>query len=488
MRTRRALFTLGAPLLAALAACTGALEPTAPGHAQPDGGAAGSSGGSSGGASSSGASSGAGSSGAGSSGGSTAQYPGHGFVVHEWGTDTVVIGSDGSLQRGLHHEEEDLPAFTYDRVKAARELGPSPSVEVKMETPVTYFYSDTPRTVTATVDFPSGVFTQWYPGVTSFLPVVAAPDAELSSPPTPADYADPTLDLGFSFQTPTCQSHYQTIGGGHLDWGTVSLLDRHATPALPNAPLAQYSWGYARQVASNPVKVQSGQIEQFLFYRGLGNFEPPAEAKAAPGGAVTLTNTFPQALGAVFVLNVGANGGAFTVHPAGVAPNTSLSDTAPSLDGAPSLDAYSQSLGDAIVRALDGAGLYHDESVAMVATWSRQWFRTPGVRLLYLAPQAWTDASIPLTVVPSPDSTTRVMLLRVEVLTPELEGADVQAAQGLAPTTTGGPAAAAAYFTALGRFAEPRLRRALALLGSPSYGDALLAKVATADTRASAGE
>src|SRR6185295_344671 len=29
-------------------------------------------------------------------------YPGSGFVVHEWGTNTVVVGSDGSLQRGLH--------------------------------------------------------------------------------------------------------------------------------------------------------------------------------------------------------------------------------------------------------------------------------------------------------------------------------------------------------------------------------------------------
>ena len=39
------------------------------------------------------------------------RYAGHGFVVHEWGTDTIVVGSDGSLQRGLHHEEEDLPSF-----------------------------------------------------------------------------------------------------------------------------------------------------------------------------------------------------------------------------------------------------------------------------------------------------------------------------------------------------------------------------------------
>ena len=73
------------------------------------------------------------------------KYPGHGFIVHEWGTNTIVVGSDGSLQRGLHHEEEDLPGFVYDRIKAGSAAG-SPSVVLsKMETPVTYFYSDKPR-------------------------------------------------------------------------------------------------------------------------------------------------------------------------------------------------------------------------------------------------------------------------------------------------------------------------------------------------------
>src|SRR5690242_15521751 len=72
-----------------------------------------------------------------------ARWDGGGFVVHEWGTNTIVVGSDGTMQRGLHHEEEDLPGFVYDRVKAGRLPG-SPSVEVKMETPVLYFYSATP--------------------------------------------------------------------------------------------------------------------------------------------------------------------------------------------------------------------------------------------------------------------------------------------------------------------------------------------------------
>ena len=51
---------------------------------------------------------------------------------------------------------------------------PSPSVTIKMETPVTYFYSPAPLLVNVRVDFPKGVLTQWYPGVTAFLPPLAA--------------------------------------------------------------------------------------------------------------------------------------------------------------------------------------------------------------------------------------------------------------------------------------------------------------------------
>jgi hypothetical protein len=489
MSLRHSLPLLGTAL-ALLVACSGAVDSHGggPGGASSTGGNGSGSGGSGSGSGSGGiGSSGSGSSSgnASSSGGATSAYPGHGFVVHEWGTDTVVVGSDGSLQRGLHHEEEDLPAFVYDRVKAGRELGQgSPSVEIKMETPVTYFYSDKPLAVTASVDFPKGILTQWYPAVTGFLPAIAGPSSEGAS--LPADYADPTLDVTFTFQSPTCRDHYTQIAGGRLDWGSVELLDRTAQPALPDAPVAQYSWSFARQVASNPVRTAGGQVEQFLFYRGLGNFDPPAHVTAASGGSVTIASAVGETLGSVFVLNVGASTGAFTVHPEGIAAGASLTDVAPALDGAPSLDAYAQALGDAIVQALDGAGLYHDESLAMVATWKRQWFRTPGVRLLYLAPQSWTDASIPLTLQPKPDATTRVMMMRVEVITPELEAADVKAAQLLAAPSTAQDGQA--YFVGLGRFAEPRLRRALALLGSPSYGDALLSQIATAATDVSSGE
>jgi hypothetical protein len=145
-----------------------------------------------------------------------------------------------------------------------------------------------------------------------------------------------------------------------------------------------------------------------------------------------------------------------------------------------------EALGEDVTNALDATGLYHDEAVAMVNTWKRQWFRTPGVRLLYLTPQAWTEASIPLSVDPAPEEMVRVMMIRVEVITPELEAADVAHVKKLA----GGAEAEAAkaHFKALGRFAEPRLRRAIEIAGEEPNAAALLGEIASAETRVAAGE
>lgn len=412
-------------------------------------------------------------------------YPGHGFVVHEWGTDTVVVGSDGSLQRGLHHEEEDLPAFVYDRIKEGSVLN-SPSVEVKMETPVTYFYSDTPRSVNVSVGFPAGVFTQWYPASMGFMPHIVGP---VSGVPNLDHYADPVLDPHFPFGMPVCAQTYGAVANGFLQWGSIDVLPRGEAPALADAPLEKFTWSYARQVDANALRASNApagaEHEKFLFYRGLGAFELPVQVTAQAGGKVSLHNAYPEAIGRVVVINVQNGLGTFKVVEGGVAPGATVVADVPDPDGV-DLDTLVDGLSRELTADLDATGLYHDEAVAMVSTWKRQWFRTPGVRLLYLIPQSWTDSSIPLKILPVPEQTVRVMMIRAEVILPEVEQADVAAAKGLASAAT--QASAQAYFTALGRFAEPRLRRALALLGQPAYADAFLASIATVDTRQAAGE
>ncbi|WP_437537322.1 hypothetical protein WME79_18090 [Sorangium sp. So ce726] len=417
-------------------------------------------------------------------------YSGKGFIVHEWGTDTVVVGSDGSLQPGLHHEEEDLPAFVYDRLEAGSLDGSiSTSVNVKMETPVTYFYAEEPLTAHVQIAFRGGLFTQWYPAVREFYPPIIAPNTVVGV----TTYADPAFDPEFPFGSPMCSEMYGPNANGLLEWSNIEVLGRDSDIPLPEARLDRFTWAHARQVAANPLRVagvpgatEAPQHERFLFYRGLGNFNLPVRVTAGAGGAISAENTLGEAIGTAFVLNVGASAGAFVAHPEGIAAGKTLVERAPSLDGAPPLDEFVESLGVSVIDALDATGLYHDEAVAMVNTWKRQWFRTPGVRVLYLAPQAWTDASIPLTVQPAPDDVVRVMMLRVEVLSPEIEAADVGAARRLADPSLAGDAAR--HFDDLGRFAEPRLRRALALLGNPAYGEPLLARVAAGAAAFTASE
>jgi hypothetical protein len=300
------------------------------------------------------------------------------------------------------------------------------------------------------------------------------------------------LDPSFPWVGPTCQEKHGAVGQGLLDWGEVEILARGADVQMPEASLDAFTWSHARAVDANAVRVTavptaSGapEAERFLFYRGLGNLTTPALVSAT-ASTVRVENTLQDALGALFVVNVGPAGGAFSVVSGGVSPVQTVDIEAPSLATAEPLDVFAEALGDAVTGALDGAGLYHDESLAMVATWKRQWFRTPGLRVFYLAPQTWTDATLPLSVDPAPDSVTRVMMIRVEVITPDLEEGDVAAAKGLSDPAT--EAAAKAHFLSLGRFAEPRLRRAIGMLGQPSWGEPFLSAVTSAETRATVGE
>jgi hypothetical protein len=383
-------------------------------------------------------------------------WSGQALVVHEWGTHTLVVGSDGTLLRGLHHEEEDLPAFVYDRIKQGQLVGP---VIDKMETPVLYFYSASAVSMKVSVDFPRGLMTQWFPPAQTYYPLVARI-------PPQGDLADPVLDPHFPFGSATCRDKYGTVGDGLLDWGSVSILGRAEAPALPDAPYDHYSWSFARDVGANHVRV-GGQAEKFLFYRGLGNLEPPARVRFENGQIVVDQGP----VGHLMALR-----GANFVEKDGLAAGERWAVAPPAQAG---------DLSAAMVKALDGTGLYHDEAEAMVATWKRQWFGTPGLRLLYLAPAGWTDETLPLHLDPKPDSLVRVMVIRVELLTPDDEAADVSALAQLGDATAA--AGGEAHFRGLGRFAEPHLRRAMQLAGNPTYGQAFLDEIAGADVR-SAGE
>ena len=62
------------------------------------------------------------------------------------------------------------------------------------------------------------------------------------------------------------------------------------------------------------------------------------------------------------------------------------------------LDAFVADVSARIARALVEAGPYEDEAKAMVDTWSRSYFRAPGLRILYVEAIGWRPVQKVLAV------------------------------------------------------------------------------------------
>lgn len=363
------------------------------------------------------------------------------LIVHEWGTFTSFSGSDGVNLEFRPLTANDLPRFImtpYNQPgRPFASLLKNQFVALqRMETPVTYFYTDSSRTVNVRVDFPQGMLSEWYPVVADFN---SGHDKE----------------------------EHRVVGNAFLDWGRVNLIPPedfariqvrgpkdHPLPAELPAVKPIHHYGRARETDSAIVetvdKNGGSHFEKFLFYRGLSNFELPVALAALGNDRFEITSTAIESIGPLFLVRMHDDHLRFTRLPS--APShkpleVTLDSSAKSVD----------ELAEALVRDLTAAGLYEKESRAMVSTWRDSWFTEPGTRLLYLLPQSFTEATLPLTVDPAPSESVRVLVGRLETLTPE----DCQQLQSLA--AAGVPTAqVAAKVESFGRFVEPALNFVIA--------------------------
>jgi hypothetical protein len=366
------------------------------------------------------------------------------LVVHEWGTFLSVQGSDGVTLGGMVDSEEALPTFVRER-----DLGGYSRARMfqKMETPVTYFYTDRPRRVQVQVAMPQGLLTHWFPGVYQFGP----PKAEKAV----------------------------SNSGSFLDWGEFEIIpDNRSTAPVDSLPApglrvpqlfsvgADSTWRFARETDSALVKFNSSgreRYEKFLFYRGLGMFDLPLEVRSSgTGDAVRLAlhNRGEQALYALFAIWVDhglirhaaladlAGGATLEVDAAAFTAKVPLADGVPSVKAA---------VADALVKE----GLYAKEAQAMVNTWEKSYFRTEGLRILSALPRTAVDAAIPIRIAPTPDDLVRVMVGRVELLTPDMEERIAKQVAALDAKDDKAREAATAELDRLGRLKEPVLRRIL---------------------------
>ena len=356
-----------------------------------------------------------------------------GLVVHEWGTFLAMNGSNGVTLDGMYHEEHALPAFVHARSRNELRM---PTSNLKGETPVVYFYADRPLRVRVEVGFPGGLWTQWYPQ---------------------ADFLGPSLvQVGSPLHA----------RNGRIGWSVDVVPPAFADPRLQAAP-SDSLWSYTRDVdAAYVVSADSAhpgspkEWERFIFYRGLGEAKLPLAVRATNQGRLACDSASVNALTDVYVVRVEDNRGTFRYLPS-VRCGDQIAHAIPAMNRAQPVDRFATEIADDLAARLASHGLYVKEARAMVNTWRTSYFTTDGIRVLFVLPQSWTDRFIPMTIDPPPDELVRVMVGRIELLTPERERAAERAISNL---TSSDPEVRARAFAALrdqGRYVEPIVRRTM---------------------------
>ncbi|MGH9199798.1 MAG: hypothetical protein ACRD2A_01005 [Vicinamibacterales bacterium] len=354
------------------------------------------------------------------------------MVVHEWGTFLAMNGSDGASLDGMYHEEHALPPFVHSRSRDQLRL---PSSLIKGETPVIYFYTARRSRVQVDVGFPSGLWTQWYPQAAMVVPGLV----QVGSPP-------------------------QTRNG-RITWNVEVVPPAVVDLTLP-ATSSDALWNHARKVDAAYVSAVNGarggtpkEWERFIFYRGLGVAPLPIDVSAA-GGRISATATEPAGLQHLFILRVENGRGAYE-YVSVLEGGKTLGHTLPTMDRALPIDQFADRIAGDVEGRLVESGLYEKEARAMVNTWRSSYFKTDGIRVLFVLPQSWTDGYVPMRIQPAPSQLVRVMVGRVEVLTAEREQRAEGAIRNLGSLDSGVRERA---FTALreeGRYVEPIIRRTL---------------------------
>ena len=390
------------------------------------------------------------------------------FVVHEWGTFTSVMSSDGSRVGGLHHEEETLPAFIVGREVLNENLeaflppgagdgggsrcykvkglpvcddyinpapNPTPSpipapisqpkykvtpevVTQKMETPVLYFYSKEKIQSRVTVSFPKGIISQYYPAPISFIPALGK---------------------------------IEGLFGGQVTFDVEVTTEKLPLPKVEHGNV----YAPAREVNANDIR-SGNQNEKFIFYRGLGDFSTKLTINSNLNDGLFLQN-WGANISNIILLDVTSTTGAVKLIGA-LAGQSNLhftdkefTDFRANKLSREKFEAEAQKI---IVQALIDSGLYPDESLAMFNTWKTSYLKSKGLRALYILSRKETDAILPIAISPKPTELVRTLVGRIEILHASEEQQlrkDFQA--GKRP-----------LIGADDRFAEPKLRRLLELV------------------------
>ncbi len=408
--------------------------------------------------------------------------------VHEWGTFTTVSGSDGKVLSGLHWEEEQLPSFVHSHggvnyahsaystvfgFKFGAGKGMSynynlENVTVKMETPVLYFYGNEREKYNVKVKFKGGSISQWYPQRKSGDVFPKLVLDKVTQEFTTVDFAKPY--------------------NGHIEWNVETIPRNQADQALTFKFDQSLTWEYPRVTDANMLKVGE-EYENYLFYRGIGNFEQPVKFSVDASDTLHIENKSKEPITFAFAFENIATEVEPNLHPQH--PIAKLLMAAVPVEKrkkTQNLIRY-KTFGNGIVAAsttkvstsdwkvcdpktwrttifrqirdgLVSQGLTLAESDAMVKTWWKSYFEHDGLRVFWVVPQAELNKVLPIKIIPKPDKFVRVIVGRSDILRPNHEQKLVDKLKH------GGLKGISKH-----RFFEPYVNRLRDLVPVPYYGE-----------------
>jgi hypothetical protein len=340
------------------------------------------------------------------------------LIVHEWGTFTSLQNEAGQAIGGINTDDEPVPQFVH-RLTDGLLISPTevpaiffkgapschPDVTLRLETPVLYFHLPGAWTripdVSVTAQFRGGWLTEFYPNALADAPGVA------NDPGTFGALRSDTVST--------------------LAWNNLDVGGEESGP-----PSDEHVWTAPRAVRAAALRTPGGEAEKFLFYRGVGHIDAPIMVARNPDTSeLTLRSHLPRELAgekslqvkSAWLVDVDAYGAvAFRVLPALRLGGTGTDKVLLRVSGnfAPSEynEANREQLRSSLHRALVAEGLFDDEARALLDTWELSYFKSAGMRVFFLVPRAWTDLYLALSV-SKPAQITRVMVGRLELVTPQ---------------------------------------------------------------------
>jgi hypothetical protein len=201
-------------------------------------------------------------------------------------------------------------------------------------------------------------------------------------------------------------------------------------------------------------------------------------ATTGDDGATHFENRMEQTIPFALGLELTEAGGRFVIGtPLAPAGKIALALAAARLE--PDREVFARTVGAVVTTALVEQGLYVDEARAMVATWSRSWFQQDGARVVYLLPREQVDAVLYLGLEPRPKELVRVLVGRLEIITPAAQQRVERALREHRSDDAAIAARGAAVLAGLDRFREPHLRNVARCGRDPVARDAAAAMLAS---------